>query len=284
LKVDFGKAASDYRRYRPGFPLRFFSKLTAHGVGLPNQRLLDVGTGTGALARQFSLQGCAVTALDPASELLSQATELDRLAGAHVTYRAEVIERTDLDDATFDVVTAGQCWHWFDRAVAARQVHRVLKADGAAVIAHFDWLPLGDNVVAATERLIAKHNPKWKMFGGTGLYPAWLADLSEAGFCDLEMFCFDVDLAYSREAWRGRIRASAGVAASLPQGAVDKFDEEHEELLSRQYPAEPLLVPHRCSAIIGRKRPATTLRLEARSQEVVGEPDRDGVREQHRSD
>ena len=61
--VDFGKTAQDYGRYRAGFPESFFDRLTAMGVGLPGQRLLDLGTGTGTVARGFARRGCIVTGL-----------------------------------------------------------------------------------------------------------------------------------------------------------------------------------------------------------------------------
>jgi hypothetical protein len=130
-------------------------------------------------------------------------------------------------------------------------VHRLLVPGGRIVIAHFDWLPLAGNLVEATERLIFAHNPAWALAGGTGLYPAWLTDLAQAGFGRIETFSFDQEVAYGHDAWRGRIRASAGVAASLPSEAVHRFDAELRALLSRDFPGEPLLVPHRVWAAIG---------------------------------
>jgi hypothetical protein len=55
-----------------------------------------------------------------------------------------------LPDAFADVVTAGQCWHWFNGTRAAQESRRILKRDGRIVIAHFDWIPLRVNVVEAT--------------------------------------------------------------------------------------------------------------------------------------
>jgi hypothetical protein len=92
------------------------------------------------------------------------------------------------------------------------------------VIAHFDWLPGPGNVVEATECLIEAHNPDWKLAGGMGMYPWWLRDVEAAGFHQIETFSYDVDVEYAPEAWRGRIRASAGVGASLPPDGVEAFD------------------------------------------------------------
>ena len=42
----------------------FFGRLAAVGIGVDRQRVLDLGTGTGTLARGFARRGCAVTAFD----------------------------------------------------------------------------------------------------------------------------------------------------------------------------------------------------------------------------
>lgn len=257
MLVDFGKTAEDYSKHRAGFPAAFFDRLATLGLGRPGQRLLDVGTGTGTLARGFAQRGCQVTGLDPSESMMAQAKQLDHEAGVAVNYIVGEAEETHLPAHSFDIVTAGQCWHWFDRPRAAQEVRRLLVPGGRLVIAHFDWIPLPGNMVEATERLIQKHNPAWAFGGGTGLYPAWLGDVATAGFVDIETFSFDLPAIYTHEAWRGRIRASAGVAAVLPPQQVAQFDTELAHLLSERFPANPLSVPHRVFAVICRT-PAET--------------------------
>ena len=254
--VEFGRTAADYRKYRAGFPPEMFSRLAAYQIGLPGQSALDLGTGTGTVARKLAERGAAVVALDKATALIEQAKALDAEAGVTVDYVEGVAERLEFEDARFDVVTAGTCWHWFDRARAASETFRVLKRGGRIAIVHFDWIPLPGNVVAATEELIMKFNPLWNMDGGNGMHPEWCADLTLAGFVGLESFSFDLAVPYSHEAWRGRIRASAGVAATLAPGEVERFDGEHAEILSKHFPEDPLQVPHRVWALVGRKPPA----------------------------
>lgn len=253
MAVDFGKTAQDYARFRAGFPPALFERLRAQGIGLPGQHLLDLGTGTGTLARGFARAGCRVVGLDPAQPLLKQARALAAQEGVEVTFQEGRAERSGFPDAAFDVVAAGQCWHWFDRPAAAAESRRVLKPGGALLLAYFDWLPLPGNVVEATERLILAHNPAWPAAGGRGFHPEWFADLGIGGFTGIESFSFEVDVPYSHEAWRGRIRASAGVAASLEAAAVARFDGELATLLAGAFPAEPLAVPHRVFALWGRR-------------------------------
>lgn len=248
--VNFGKTAQDYGQYRAGFPEALFERLAGYGIGQSGQRVLDLGTGTGSMARGLARRGCDVRGLDPAADLIKQARLLDKVVGVNTRYIQATAEDSPLLDASFEVITAGQCWHWFDRPRAAREVRRLLTPGGRLVIAHFDWLPLPGNVVEATERLIEQYNPTWKFGGGTGLYPAWLTDVAIAGFQNIETFSFDLPVSYSHEAWRGRIRASAGIAASLSLDRVAQFDAELGRLLADQFADDPLAVPHRVFALI----------------------------------
>jgi SAM-dependent methyltransferase len=252
MNVDFSKTSEDYSRYRIGFPPKFYDRLADHGIGLAGQRVLDLGAGTGTLARNFRLRGCRVIALDVAAAQLEQARLLDQAAGVSIEYRVAPAEATGLPSASFDVVTAGQCWHWFDRPQAAAEIQRVLIPGGRLAIAYLDWLPMRGNVVEATEGLIVRHNPWWTFVDGVGIHPEWVRDVAEAGFRDIETFSFDVDLVYTHEAWRGRVRASAPIAATLAPDQVAAFDAEFRALLARDFPEDPMLIPHRVFVIVCR--------------------------------
>jgi SAM-dependent methyltransferase len=249
-RVDFGRTADDYGRHRAGFPSELLDRLRRFEVGLAGQCVLDLGTGTGSLARMFAGAGCRVTALDPAVSMLCQARRLAEEARLGIDFIAAKAEAVPLAAASQDVVTAGQCWHWFARPTTAGEARRMLAAGGHLVIAHFDWLPLADGPVEATEKLIERYNPEWTYGGGNGFYPQWLPDLGAAGFSDLETFSFDQAVAYSHAGWRGRIRASAGVAATLSPNEVARFDVELAALLAERFPEDPLTIPHRVFAIV----------------------------------
>lgn len=252
MTVDFGPTAADYARYRSGFPPEFFTRLAALGVGLPGQRIADLGTGTGVLAREFATAGCVVTGVDVAPELLAQARELDAAAGVDVTYRVAPAEDTGLPAGAWDVVTAAHCWHWFDAPRAVEEVRRLLVPGGTVVLCSRDYVLQPGNVCAASEDLILAYNPGWPMAGSPGTHDEWAADLD--GFADLTTFTFDVDVSYTHEAWRGRMRSSNGVGATLSAERVAAFDDELARLLRDRFPADPLPVPHRVFAMIARAR------------------------------
>ena len=253
VSVEFGRTATDYARHRAGFPPSFFDRMLRWGVGTPGQVLLDLGTGTGTLARGFAAQGARVTGLDPDVRMLGQAGELAVSAGLDIRWIAGAAETSGLPDTSFDVVTSGQCWHWFDGPVVAREAHRMLRPGGRLVIAHFDWIPLPGNVAAGTEALIERFNPAWRMGGGDGVHGAWLPVIGAAGFTELETASWDIAVPYSPAAWRGRIRASAGVGATLPTETVEQFDAALADLLAVNFPGPELAVLHRVWFVTARR-------------------------------
>lgn len=248
-QVSFGKTSDDYATHRAGFPQAFFQLLSDRNWVKAGMAALDIGTGTGTVARGLHALGCDVMATDPSGDMLAQARQMSE----GVSYQIGKAEELGFEDNSFDLVTAGQCWHWFDRGRAAAEILRVLKPGGRIVIAHFDWLPLQGNMVEATEQLILQYNPDWSANGGNGIYPAWLGDMGNAGFTRIETASFDIVQPYTHAAWRGRIRASAGVAASLAADAVARFDAELEQVLATRFPDDPMAVPHRVWLATGMK-------------------------------
>jgi SAM-dependent methyltransferase len=257
---DFGRTSVDYAKHRAGFPRGLVARLIAAGVVRAGMRAVDLGTGTGSLARLLAAAGCDVVGVDIAQPLLEQARRLDGDAGVRVEYVEAPAEATGLPGGAFDLVSAGQCWHWFDRPATAREVKRLLADDGRVVIAHFDWLVLAGNAVEATQELILRYTPAgdpshgpWRFSHGTGVYPQWLSDLQEAQFTGIETFSFDVRVPYSHEAWVGRIRASGPIAGTLDDSQVQACAAELSAILAERFPEDPLLVPHRVWAVTARK-------------------------------
>jgi SAM-dependent methyltransferase len=249
---NFGAAAADYAKFRAGFPESFFDRVTALGLCSPGAVAVDVGTGTGTLARGFAKRGMTVIGVDPDERLTDEARRLDAGASVSIEYRQGTAEAIPLPSAVADLVSAGQCWHWFDAPKAAEEFARVIRPGGHVLVAHFDWLPLPGSVVDATERLIKEHNPAWHFEAGNGFHPESVPHLYAAGFRGFESFSYDVDVPYTPEAWRGRIRASAGVGASLTPEGVQAFDVALQRVLSQSFAGDVLLAPHRVFALIGK--------------------------------
>ena len=250
--VDYGVAAADYAQFRQGFPVEFFHRLHRLGVGLTGQRLLDIGTGTGLLARDFARRGCRVTGIDPSAPMLAMAERANAAEVIKPHYFPGRAEATGLPDASFDIVSAGTCWHQLDRAAAAREARRVLAPQGRLLIAHLDWHTAPGTVGAATLRLLDRHTMATPAPARppTFLYPEWANELPAAGFSSWESLAFIATLTYTPEAWRGRVRASARAAPAMPADQLARFDLALGRMLHRQFHGRLLRVEHRVFALV----------------------------------
>ena len=252
--IDFGKAVQDYLRYRVGFPPSFFERLAPYGVGLNEQTVLDLGSGTGTLAHGFAQHGCRVVALDPSSAMLHGAQHVQPL-DTSLDYVRAFAESPPFADGAFDAVLAGQCWHWFDRPRVAQRLRHVLRPNGIIVIAHFDYYPIEGNIAYETQQLLEVFNPSFDpqslgLAGQFGFYPQWTIDLEQAGYHDIETFSYIESVTYTHTAWRGRMRASAGVV-SMDTERVPAFDYALSQFLIQNY-SDPLHIPHRVWAVIAK--------------------------------
>ncbi len=252
--VDFGVVAGDYARHRQGYPHTLFDRLAALGVGRAGQRIVDLGTGTGAVARALAARGARVTGVDPSPALLEKAAELAARDGLDVTWCEATAETTGLGTGQFDAVLVGSAWHWFDRPRAAAEARRLLRSGGRMAIVHLDWVALAGSVVAVTLDLVARHRaappPVAPDIGPNGVYPHWPADLSNAGFYALELFGFDLVQRYPHAGWRGRMRASA-LVSTMPPAAKAAFEADLIRALAMGFP-DPTAVPHRVFAVVAR--------------------------------
>src|SRR3984885_9816519 len=110
IAESFGVDAERYDRARPGYPAALVNRIVA---GSPGRDVLDVGTGTGIVARQFQAAGCTVLGVEPDARMADQA----RQRGLEVEGAA--FEGWDPAGREFGAVVAGQAWHWIDPVAGA---------------------------------------------------------------------------------------------------------------------------------------------------------------------
>ncbi|MCX6972162.1 MAG: class I SAM-dependent methyltransferase [Verrucomicrobia bacterium] len=242
-QIDWGKTSADYAVYRPGYPASFFQRLARLAVGLPGQRILDLGTGTGVLARVFAAQGCRVMGTDIAENQIAEARRLAAEQGVTAEFMVAPAEDTGLPDTSRDVISASQSWLYFDKNLVIPEVLRVLAPGGCLMTCHFCWLPRQDEVARRTEELVLKFNPNWSAGNWSGDIPPQ-PEWSRERFRVRTMFYYDEPIPFARETWRGRIRACRGVGATLSAGVVEQFDSEHARMLE-QTVSETFTVLHR---------------------------------------
>ncbi len=121
IAESFGVDAARYDRARPRYPRELLDAIIA---ACPGREVVDVGIGTGILARQLRAAGCAVTGVEPDARM----AEFARRDGIPVEVSA--FETWDAAGRTFDAVVAGQTWHWVDPVAGAAKAGEVLRPGG----------------------------------------------------------------------------------------------------------------------------------------------------------
>jgi cyclopropane fatty-acyl-phospholipid synthase-like methyltransferase len=234
-EFDWGKTSQDYTAYRPGYPESFYDVLASLDIGKPGQKILDLGTGTGVLARAFAMRGACVTAVDISENQIAEAKVLAAKEKLNISFRVCAAEDIEFPNASFEVISAGQSWLYFDTFVMIPKVLSLLTEDGCLALTHLVWLPYKDRIAKKTEELVLKYNPDWKGAGHTGVV-APVSSWSREHF-DLRSFhVAQAPIEFTRDAWRGRIRACRGIGASLSAEDVERFDAEHSRLLEEIAP------------------------------------------------
>lgn len=117
----FGVDPGRYDRTRPDYPDDLVQRIVA---GITRPTVLDVGAGTGIAARQFRAAGCTVLGVEPDPRMAAWAREQG------LTVEVATFEDWDPAGRTFDVIIAGQAWHWVDPVVGAAKAAEALRSGG----------------------------------------------------------------------------------------------------------------------------------------------------------
>lgn len=106
----------------------------------PGERMLDLATGTGAVAILAAGAGVEVTGVDIAEPMLAKARAAARAAGVDVQFELGNVEHLSYDDASFDVVASSFGLVFApDHANVADELRRVTRPGGR--IGFTGWRP-----------------------------------------------------------------------------------------------------------------------------------------------
>ncbi|HUN22892.1 MAG TPA: class I SAM-dependent methyltransferase [Anaerolineales bacterium] len=149
----FSNRVQEYIQYRPGYPAQVLTTLQNECHLTSDSWVVDVGSGTGILSELFLRKGNQVVGVEPNREM-RQAGE--RLLQGYSNFHSVngTAEATTLPAASADFVTAGQAFHWFDRAKTKTEFVRILKPNGWVVLIWNERLTHTSRFLLAYEQLL----------------------------------------------------------------------------------------------------------------------------------
>ena len=107
----------------------------ANFAGARGLRVLEIGCGLGTDGAQFALAGADYTGIDLTNASIELAQKKFELSGLRGEFRVADAENLDFAADSFDLVYShGVLHHTPDTARAVREIHRVLKPGGRAVV------------------------------------------------------------------------------------------------------------------------------------------------------
>lgn len=234
-EFDWGRTSVDYAKYRDIYSKEFYDRIIDLGLCISGQKVLDLGTGTGVLPRNMYPYGADFIGTDISENQIFQARLLTKESGMKIDYFVLSAEDIDFPENTFDVITACQCFFYFDHSIMMPKLAKMLKPDGKLAILYMAWIPKEDKIAAASEDLILKYNPVWSGAGETR-HPIFIPNIYDERFELEESLLFDLNIPFTKESWHGRIKACRGVGASLSNKQIELFEGEHEALLNEIAP------------------------------------------------
>jgi trans-aconitate methyltransferase len=127
--ISFGHQAERYDAARPSYPAAAVDWLVELEVTDAPQ-VMEVGCGTGILTRQLVERSCQGIALDPDPAMLAVAR---RSGVREFRFECSTFENWS-STHRFDLVVAGQSWHWVDDSAGFPLAHEALRPGGHLVL------------------------------------------------------------------------------------------------------------------------------------------------------
>ncbi len=215
----FGSDPERYDRTRPRYPDEMVGRI----VAASGPDVLDVGCGTGIVARQFQSAGCRVLGIDVDSRM----AEFARRAGLEV--EVTTFESWNPAGRAFDAVVSGQAWHWVDPVAGAAKAAETLRPGGRLAV-FWNVVQPPPEVAEALSAVYRRVLPDSPFASGAlpGLdgYSVILTGAADGlravgAFGAPEQWRFDWEQAYTRDEWLDRVPTFTGHSQFAPA----KLDE-----------------------------------------------------------
>lgn len=234
MKVNFSNVAKNYAKFRNDLPTELLEGLKLRGIVFNGKKVADLGAGTGVLCRALEKEGAAVIGVEPSTELIEEAKEIDKEKGSNIEYINAFSEATTLSDNTYDFVTVLRAWHWFDSGKTLTEINRILKENGSLIVMDSGFVSKS-KIVIDTLEIIKRHMPNGKLKSAGSKSDAkqminsfpveWFKEWQEYQFDLQETYKFNYHVTFSNEEWCGRVGSLSWLSGFTEDERIKILDE-----------------------------------------------------------
>ena len=201
----FSNRVENYLKYRPRYPAEIISLIEKECGLTPETVIADFGSGTGFLSELFLRHGNRVLGVEPNAEMRAAG---ERLLAGYPNFISidATAEATTLPDASVNLVTAGQAFHWFDRDRTRREFQRILKPGGWVVII-WNTFPTGRSaLVKAYDDVLVRYGTDYREVARE-IEDSGIENFFPPGECKTARF--DFQQTFDWEGFKGRLLSAS---------------------------------------------------------------------------
>jgi SAM-dependent methyltransferase len=223
----FTGTASSYADFRPPYPRELLDLLVASAPG--HDRLVDLGCGTGELARPLARAFAEVVAVDSEPDMVALGAARAAEEGtSNITWLVGKAEATHLAPESADLITVGSAFHWMDRELVLRQAQTGLVRLGSFAVAgsNSTWTgkePWQQLIVSVMEKFIG---PKRRAGDGEFRRPAERHEvvMARSGFSDVVQHEFLIPHTWTLNGILGYLKSTSFASRAVLGDRADEFD------------------------------------------------------------
>ncbi|UCD08477.1 MAG: class I SAM-dependent methyltransferase [Dehalococcoidales bacterium] len=241
-KDTFKGTAWYYARFREGYPEEFFELLTSKFNLSMDDRVLDLGCGTGQITIPLARSVKEVVAMDPEPEMITEGREQAIASGVNnITWvEGGSDDLPNLRDklGRFKLVTIGTAFHWMDREKTLDELFKIISDDGGIAIAWntsiwtyhpYEWL-------TAAKELIRKYLGEERR-AGSGTYNVASIKhelfVTESSFTKTETWKHHWVRSFTPDELIGNLYSTSMANPSVLGEKTEAFESELREALTR---------------------------------------------------
>jgi SAM-dependent methyltransferase len=125
----FDGVADRYAACRPTYPEALVDALISMTGVRPNNRILEIGSGTGKATLLFARRGFSIHCIEPGQNLVAVAAQALQ-DYPRVNFETVTFEQWHEQSGEFDLVMSAQAFHWIPQPSGYAKAARTLKAQG----------------------------------------------------------------------------------------------------------------------------------------------------------